>query len=544
MLGSFKVKLVSRFLALSLLALATAYWSFSAVADRTVTNGVDARLEAGLRAAVAAYDDERREAEQAALRLAREPGVPACRCPARSRRARQPSCATRRCSVSRRPTASGSGAPRRSSPSPASPSSARTHARPRSLAGVPLDRALLRRLHTRSGMRSPGRGGPRRRATTASGPRRATASAATFRSRPTAPRRPRIATRSYRAVGVELVPEPMLTLAVVSPTSTIAAEQASIRTRLLGALAASIILIGLVAYFAARSIVNVLGRLAGAANSIAAGNLRERVPVRGRDEFAALGAAFNQMAADLEARLNDLEDERQRLREANSRFGDALAATLDRRAAPPRHRRVGRRGDACGRRPAAGRGRLGHHGRRHVGRAAAARVRAEHRPDELRHADPARRRTSTTTPRSPPRRSPARPWSRSRTPGFTRSSSARRSSTCSPGLANRRQGEEALVAELARARAARRLGRADPRRPGRLQVDQRPLRAPDRRPRPARVRRHAARDPARDRRGRALGRRGVRRRPARHAISRGRRRSRIASAARSPTARSPRSTAT
>ena len=78
MLGSFKVKLVSRFLALSLLALATAYWSFSAVADRTVTNGVDARLEAGLRAAVAAYEDERRESEQAALRLARVPGLPAC----------------------------------------------------------------------------------------------------------------------------------------------------------------------------------------------------------------------------------------------------------------------------------------------------------------------------------------------------------------------------------------------------------------------------------------------------------------------------------
>src|ERR687896_269721 len=52
MWGSFTVKLVSRFLALSLLALATAYWSFSAVADRTVTNGADGRLEAGVRAAV------------------------------------------------------------------------------------------------------------------------------------------------------------------------------------------------------------------------------------------------------------------------------------------------------------------------------------------------------------------------------------------------------------------------------------------------------------------------------------------------------------
>ena len=51
--------------------------------------------------------------------------------------------------------------------------------------------------------------------------------------------------------------------------------------------------------------------------------------VRGRDEFAQLGRAFNQMASQLEGRLEDLEDERRRLREANARFGDALASALD-----------------------------------------------------------------------------------------------------------------------------------------------------------------------------------------------------------------------
>src|SRR5918997_5093288 len=73
MWGSFTVKLVSLFLALSLLALATAYWSFSAVAERTVRNGADGRLEAGVRAAVAAFDDERRRSRAAAVRLARSP---------------------------------------------------------------------------------------------------------------------------------------------------------------------------------------------------------------------------------------------------------------------------------------------------------------------------------------------------------------------------------------------------------------------------------------------------------------------------------------
>ncbi len=333
MLGSFKVKLVSRFLALSLLALATAYWSFSAVADRTVTNGVDARLESGLRAAVAAFEDEQRESEQVALRLARTPAFQH----AVARRDREALAGMLRGTSLRVEAADGFRVGQTSS-LVAESSIALVGADSGSaalVAGVPLDRALLRRLHTRSGMRSPDE------VALVDAEHRVRASSSRtlhgiFDVSPSGASTAGNGDTTYRAVGVELLPEPAFTLAAVSPTSAIAAEQDSIRTRLLGALAASIILIGLVAYFAARSIVNILGRFAGAANSIAAGNLRERVPVRGRDEFAALGTAFNQMAADLEARLNDLEDERQRLREANSRFGDALAATLD----PEQLRRV------------------------------------------------------------------------------------------------------------------------------------------------------------------------------------------------------------
>ena len=62
---------------------------------------------------------------------------------------------------------------------------------------------------------------------------------------------------------------------------------------------------------------------------MARGKFEQRVPVRGRDEFAALGEAFNDMAAQLEERLRELAAERGRLREAIGRFGDALAATHD-----------------------------------------------------------------------------------------------------------------------------------------------------------------------------------------------------------------------
>ena len=72
MLGSFKIKLVGTFLALSVVPLAAAFWGFSAVAERSVTSGVDDRLEAGLNAALAAFEDERQLAEADAQRLGKD----------------------------------------------------------------------------------------------------------------------------------------------------------------------------------------------------------------------------------------------------------------------------------------------------------------------------------------------------------------------------------------------------------------------------------------------------------------------------------------
>ena len=73
MLGSFKLKLVGTFLALSVLPLAAAFWGFSQVAERSVTSSTDDRLEAGLSAALVAFEDERQRAGSAAERLGRRP---------------------------------------------------------------------------------------------------------------------------------------------------------------------------------------------------------------------------------------------------------------------------------------------------------------------------------------------------------------------------------------------------------------------------------------------------------------------------------------
>jgi diguanylate cyclase (GGDEF)-like protein len=334
MLGSFKFKLVGTFLALSVLPLAAAFWGFSEVADRSVTGAADSRLEAGLSAALAAYGDERRAAERAAERLGRTPAFQE----AVARRDRAALQDLLRATPSLRVEAPGGfrvgAAPELATETSISLVGPGTHSATIVVA-VPLNEQLVRRLLARSGLTDPDElavVGSDHRVGAASQPE--IQGVATFAAgRVTTAR---IGDRSYRVISTRLAPDSELALAAVTPTSAIVSEQRSVIGRLLLGLLGSLLLIAFVAYVAGRSIVGSLGRLAEAANSIAAGRLRERVPIRGRDEFADLGRAFNEMATQLEARLEDLEDERRRLRDANVRFGDALAATLD----PAQLRRV------------------------------------------------------------------------------------------------------------------------------------------------------------------------------------------------------------
>lgn len=118
-------------------------------------------------------------------------------------------------------------------------------------------------------------------------------------------------------------------IVVLSPQAWIDSATRSGWLRLLGALAVSLALIAGVAYLLGHSIVATLRQLVAAARGLSAGMLSERVVVRGRDEFAQLGAAFNEMAEQLQERVQDLEAERRRLRDVTIRFGEALASTHD-----------------------------------------------------------------------------------------------------------------------------------------------------------------------------------------------------------------------
>jgi diguanylate cyclase (GGDEF)-like protein len=79
-----------------------------------------------------------------------------------------------------------------------------------------------------------------------------------------------------------------------------------------------------------RRLQSEIQRLLEAAQRLGAGDFSVEVPADGNDEFAALGKEFNSMARQLQARLEELQRERERLEDAIRRVGQSVAAGLDR----------------------------------------------------------------------------------------------------------------------------------------------------------------------------------------------------------------------
>jgi two-component system, cell cycle response regulator len=325
-LGSFRVKLVAYFLLLSLVPMAAAFWGFTSVAQRSETRRVDARLQSGLRAARAAYDEELDAVARSASALARSRSFQRALAErdAAEVAAMLRGSATIRVEgardfrVGRVPALAGER--RVIVLGPDGPLGT-------VIGAVPLDQSLLLRLRARSGLEESDDVVVVRNGRIVAGPGFLSGRVDAPAGRTTTLA---IAGDRYRALlGEGLHEEPGTALAVLSPQSVIDAANDRARQRLLLGLLALLLLIGLVAYVEGRNIVRAVGQLVEAANAIARGRLDERVPVRGHDELARLGVAFNAMADQLQARLEDLDDERRRLRDAISRFADALAATHD-----------------------------------------------------------------------------------------------------------------------------------------------------------------------------------------------------------------------
>jgi diguanylate cyclase (GGDEF)-like protein len=322
---SFKLKLVAYFLLVSLLPLGAAAWGLHSAARRSETRRVDVRLEAGLRAVLGSYKDELGRAGKRAVALAGSDRFQHALQRGDRRTLRRLLADPRGPWLHSRVLTTG---PKRT----VGPATQVDVTGPSGLlgtlvAGVPLTARSVKSLSSRAGLSADDTLVLVENGVVAVGPR-------TLRGQrfapPLRPHTVGVGGDRYRALATSpLERKGLSALAVLSPQGKIDGAVSDADRRLLLGVLGSLILIGLVAYAVSRSIVVTLGRLADAANAISRGRLDRRVPVQGRDEFARLGLAFNEMADQLQERLEELDVERARLRETTVRFGEALAASHD-----------------------------------------------------------------------------------------------------------------------------------------------------------------------------------------------------------------------
>ena len=325
-MASFKVKLVAYFLLLSLLPLAAAFWGFSTVAARSETRRVDARLQAGLRAVLATYQDELVAADEAAARLARSPAF--------QRALIHRDRATLQKLLKRRPNLSvDANGFQIGGLDPTAAKREVAVVGPRGtrgavVAAVPLDQTLVSRLEGRSGLETDEHIILVEDRRIIAGPTVAVGTA--FDPAPGKTHTVTVSGTRYRTLVADTLRDlPSATLGVISPQTRIDAANHAAMQRLLIGLFACLLLVAAVAYIEGRAIVRTLRRLVDATRAISRGDLKQRIEVHGRDEFALLGRTFNEMAEQLQLRLDELERQRGRLRDVIARFGEALGATHD-----------------------------------------------------------------------------------------------------------------------------------------------------------------------------------------------------------------------
>jgi diguanylate cyclase (GGDEF)-like protein len=121
----------------------------------------------------------------------------------------------------------------------------------------------------------------------------------------------------------------------VTVLSNLSATNASLRSSravAIGFIIGFLVLALSFSLLASRALQAQLGGFLQAARRLAGGDFSAPIETRGHDEFAALGEEFNNMSTQLAHRLDELSQERARLRESISRIGQTFASNLDRRA--------------------------------------------------------------------------------------------------------------------------------------------------------------------------------------------------------------------
>jgi diguanylate cyclase (GGDEF)-like protein len=320
-MGSFKLRLVTYFVLLALVPLLAASWAFSEVSTNSELANTDARLNAALRVAVRDYAQTiSNDAAATAKSLANATSVQrAFLTRDRAALIRLSKEIPHTAFYSHGQLLAGTDAPDLSAQR-LSVVTAKGKEIGRIVVWLPLDNALLRELRDNSGLE---RGDILLLSTggqIVAGPRALLGGRQVPGERS---RYVRYAGSEYRAVSTALLSgSPAVTLVALTPKSAIRSAVDDLRKRFLLFAFAAMAVVALLSWLLGRTIVRSLKELADAAGAVARGEFRQRVPVRGRDEFAALGRAFNEMSEQISA-------ERGRVQEAVDRFGKALAATHD-----------------------------------------------------------------------------------------------------------------------------------------------------------------------------------------------------------------------
>jgi diguanylate cyclase (GGDEF)-like protein len=324
-MGSFKLRLVVYFVLLSLVPVAGVTWAFTAAAGRNELQRADESLGKSVRSAVGTLTLELGDAAAAAKRLAQSPQVQLA-----LRRGDRTALAAAADAV---PGASfWADDTLLAGPVPEVAATRRanvvdgTETLGEVRVAVALDATLLRDLSRYSGLQS-----DEALALVVDG--RVTAGPGSLLGEAVpqvgeAPVDAEVGTTTYRAVAADLPADASnASLIALRPRSAIQSEVTNVNLRLVLAALGSIAIVAAVAFLPGRAIVGALRELAAAARAIAEGRLSERVPVKGKDEFAQLGQAFNDMASQLENRHSELTAERERVRRALERLGTALTAS-------------------------------------------------------------------------------------------------------------------------------------------------------------------------------------------------------------------------
>ena len=321
-MGSFKLRLVTYFLLLALLPLLAASWAFSEVATRSEVSNTDSRLNAALRVSINDYSRRVRvDLAGTANSLAHATSV---------QQAFQTSNRAALVRLARSVPDAGFFINEQLIAGEAPKGvhverSASVFASDGALLGsivvwLPLDRALLADLRAAAGLTRSDRVMLARNGEVLTGPNDVVGDAI-----PPLPDPDYVllGDTRYRAVSAPILElNPPLTLVVVTPKATINDAVSSLRERFLLFAFFALAIVAILAWLLGRTIVRSLRELADAAGAVSRGQFGQRVPVRGHDELATLGRAFNEMSGQLAA-------ERGRVQDAVDRFGKALAATHD-----------------------------------------------------------------------------------------------------------------------------------------------------------------------------------------------------------------------